>query len=76
MLELIQNRINKIKRFFGITPKNKWLNYYTNMPKEIKYDDGSLMAYTQSTDTKTGKVSSKFTKSFNEMFPTLTSTCK
>lgn len=43
MLELIQNRINKIKRFFGITPKNKWLNYYTNMPKEIKYDDGSLI---------------------------------
>ena len=43
MLELIQNRINKIKRFFGVTPKNKWLNYYTNMPKEIKYDDGSLI---------------------------------
>lgn len=43
MNELIQNKINKIKRYFGIKPKNKWLNYYTNMSKDIKYDDGSMI---------------------------------
>lgn len=43
MLESIKNKINRIKRFFGITPKNKWANYYTKTPKEIKYDTGSMI---------------------------------
>lgn len=43
MFELIESKLNKIKSFFRITPKNKWLNYYTKLPKEIKYDAGSLV---------------------------------
>lgn len=43
MFELIQNKINKVKRYFGIQPKNKWANYYTKKPKEIKFDTGSLI---------------------------------
>lgn len=80
----------RVNSFIKVNTK-KVLNIYTLSDKSVKclypekdasfsvfveYDDGSLMAYTQSTDTKTAKVSSKFTKSFNEMFPTLTSTCK
>lgn len=43
MFELIQNKINKMKRHLGIKEKNKWLKYYTNMPSKIKYDDGSMI---------------------------------
>lgn len=43
MFELILNKINKFMRLFGLKPINKWLNYYTKTPKEIKYDTGSLI---------------------------------
>ena len=42
MYESLKNKINKhlnnFKRLLGINPKNKWANYYTKTPKEIKYD--------------------------------------
>lgn len=43
MFELLQNKLNKVRRFFGFKPKNKWLNYYTKPPKEIKFDAGSMV---------------------------------
>lgn len=43
MLELIQNKINKLGRFFGFKFKNKWLNYYSKPPKELVFDAGSMV---------------------------------
>lgn len=47
MYESLKNKLNKhlnnFKRLLGINPKNKWANYYTKTPKEIKYDNGSLI---------------------------------